>query len=102
MTVTRCPACDAANRIAQAAVWRFKRLRCDACGVLMEIIDEHPCTAEWVLENWPYPEWMLHDWPYEEVAGAASFRRTLNTEERRLATHHRTKTKNAAKGRRNV
>lgn len=103
MTVIRCPACGAPNRIAEAAVWRFKRLRCDACSVLMEIVTEHPLMAEWVPENWSYPDWILQDWTYEEVVGVSASRRAQRTDESRPAARRRTKkSKNAAKERKNA
>jgi|GEM_PF-3961875 len=102
MTVIRCPACDAPNSLAQEDVWRFKRLRCDACGVLMEVIDKDPLTAEWVPENWSYPDWILQDWTYEEVVGVLASRKAQRTDEYRPATRRRTKRKGAAKERRHA
>lgn len=93
MTMIRCPACDAHNRIAEAAVWRFKRLRCDACSVLMEIVTEHPLMAEWVPEDSLYPDSILQGWTYEEAVGVSASRRAQKTDEYRLATRRRTKSK---------
>ena len=67
MAVIRCPACDALNSSAQEDVWLFKRLRCVACGVLMEITHEHPLTAEWVPESWSFANWILQDCLDEEA-----------------------------------
>ena len=97
MTVIRCPACDAPNSSAQEDVWLSKRLRCDACGVLMEVVDEHHLTAEWVPEHWSYPDWILQDWTYEEVVGGSASRRAQRTDEFRPAARHRTKRKSTAK-----
>lgn len=102
MTVIRCPACDAPNRLAQAGLCRFKRLRCDACSALMEIVTEHPLMVEWVPENWPYPDWILQDWTYEEVVGVSTSRRAQRTDEYSPATRRRTKRKSAAKERRHA
>jgi len=103
MTVIRCPACDAPNNSAQEDVWLFKRLRCDACGVLMEIVTEHPLTAEWVPENWSYPDWILQDSTYEKVVGVSAARRAQRTDEYRPAARRRTKkSRSAAKERRSA